>query len=196
MRLLNRFLKHVSKEPSGHWIWTGYVDKKSGRGAFRMGNRLAPTMNSSRAAWTILRGVIPPEKWVLHDCDRSDCVNPAHLYLGDSKDNYEDRRRAGRGLDGDRACFRKCPEKLARGLRNGAHTHPERRPRGEAHGQAKLNPGAVQEILQLSRDGWQQREIAAKFGVHQATVWRVLHRRTWVTKGDESVRPGHARRGV
>jgi hypothetical protein len=51
-----------------------------------------------------------------------------------------------------------------------------RRPRGEGNGQAKLTADKVKAIRAASGS---QREIAAAFGVCEATVNRIKHGRTW-----------------
>lgn len=44
---------------------------------------------------------------------------------------------------------------------------------------AKLNPIKVVEIRWLASQGVYQRTIAKRFGIKQATVWAVIHRKTW-----------------
>ena len=51
--------------------------------------------------------------------------------------------------------------------------------RGAAHPAAKLTPEVIQEILRRGAAGEYQRDIAARFGVSQSTVWRVIHGKTW-----------------
>lgn len=181
MTLIERFLGQVEKRSDGHWIWKGYVSKSSGRGVFRFGGKNVPRMSSSRAAWAVLKGPIPAGSIVLHrvSCNLAACVNPDHLYLGTYSDNTKDAVSTGRQPIGDKHPARVHPERMARGERNGAHTHPERRPRGERHGQAKLTAIQVHEVFALRKQGLLQREIAAKFGVHQRTVWRILSGKGW-----------------
>ncbi len=90
--------------------------------------------------------------------------------------------------------MRRYPERIARGERNGAHTHPERKPRGDAHwarqhpewvrageqhGNAKLTDARVAEMRRLAAAGWSQTALAQRFGISQATAWAAIHRRTW-----------------
>lgn len=44
-----------------------------------------------RMAWLLYCDEIPSGKLVLHTCDNRKCVNPEHLYIGDAKDNAQDR---------------------------------------------------------------------------------------------------------
>lgn len=53
-------------------------------------------------------------------------------------------------------------------------------PRGTRHGLAKLTDDAVRQIRSLwERGGIRQRDIATQFGVNQAVVWAVIHRKAW-----------------
>lgn len=51
--------------------------------------------------------------------------------------------------------------------------------RGSRMGTARLTEDQVREIRQLGRSETNQYEIAARFGVHQATVSRILLRKGW-----------------
>ncbi len=52
-------------------------------------------------------------------------------------------------------------------------------PRGVDHGMAKLTDEDVRSIRVLARAGNSQRAIADRYGVHQANVWSIVHRKTW-----------------
>jgi len=69
------------------WLWTGTTDGRYG---------LLDVAKAHRVSWTIRRGPIPPQAHVLHHCDVTLCVNPAHLFLGDPGVNARDRQAKGR----------------------------------------------------------------------------------------------------
>jgi len=71
------------------WNWT--ASTKSGYGVFWDGKR---RISAHRYSLELHLGKpIPGDLWVLHVCGNRRCVNPAHLYLGDAKDNAVDRDR-------------------------------------------------------------------------------------------------------
>lgn len=124
-----------------------------------LGGRGTGATGSHRVAWTISHGPIPDGLWVLHRCDNPPCCNPAHLFLGTVSDNNKDMCAKGR---------------------HGSKTNPEAMPRGTRHGLAKLTDDAVRQIRSLwERGGIRQRDIATQFGVNQAVVWAVIHRKAW-----------------
>ena len=90
-------------------------------------------------------------------------LNPRwdNLAWGTRKDNAADRERHGTTARGDRHGFAGRPHLP-----------------GQSNPASKLNPQAVCEIRALS-GLMKQRDIAAKFGVHQAVVWRVINRKAW-----------------
>lgn len=55
-----------------------------------------------RAAYMIASGVDPGDLQVCHSCDNPPCCNPAHLFLGSAKENYEDSRSKDRHSRGER----------------------------------------------------------------------------------------------
>lgn len=66
-----------------------------------------PTQRAHRMAYEIENGPIPKGRHVLHRCDVPACINPAHLYLGDQKDNVRDmlerkRARVGEACSGSK----------------------------------------------------------------------------------------------
>lgn len=85
------------------WNWVGgsarqkrdkpYSPKNSGYGSFKFGE---VKCNSHIVAFCLTHGFtsIPKENgkslFVCHTCDNRLCCNPAHLYLGTSKDNVKD----------------------------------------------------------------------------------------------------------
>lgn len=90
---LQKFARyHEVDQETGCWNWLKYVDPSTGYGNFRQdGHQLA-----HRWAYATFRGEIPKGMWVLHSCDNRRCVNPDHLFLGNSRDNVLDMVAKGR----------------------------------------------------------------------------------------------------
>ena len=150
LTLEERFWKRVVKSPKC-WLWNGYRDPKGYGRLMIDGN---PVL-ASRLSWHLHYGDIPCNKdgdaaYVLHKCDNPSCVNPNHLYLGDSQDNMDDMWSRGRAKPGHLA--------------------------GEKHGMAKLTEIQVREI-RATRGS--HTEIARKFGVSVTTVCDIRNRRVW-----------------
>lgn len=104
-----------------------------------------------RFSWELHSGPTPEGLCVLHRCDTPRCVRPDHLFLGTQLENIADRHAKGR--DG--------------------------RVAGDAHPQAKLTAADVRTIRSLRDEGVLQRDIAARFGIRQATVNAILLGRAW-----------------
>lgn len=143
MTILEKFLAKVKvNEETGCWEWTAQRAKgKWPYGHFRIGKK---TWLAHRASWFLHRGVIPDGMDVCHRCDNPSCVNAEHLFLGTQLDNTVDAARKGRLATGRQCGVWTHRDRFLAGMRNrvnGAHTHPERMPRGEKHGGAKLTEG-------------------------------------------------------
>jgi hypothetical protein len=103
-----------------------------------------------RLVYELVHGDIPPDMLICHTCDNPPCCNPAHLFVGSQYDNAMDRERKQR------------------------LNHP----RGESHAGTNLTEAQVLEI----RSRWpgeKQSDIGADYGVGQATVWRIIHKKVW-----------------
>lgn len=148
-----RFLEQVDK--SGDcWNWSG---SKSGHGygAFYLHGK---SLKAHRVSYIIHHGKIPAGEVVLHDCDRSECVNPDHLKTGTQSQNLRD-------------CFKR--------KRHSSFTHPEKHVWGEKVSWAKLTNAQVLSIRQLLADGMTQAAIARQFGVAPATIRNIKFGTAW-----------------
>ncbi len=163
----------VQHGPDECWGWNGTHDPDGYGTMPGMGIRARPP-RAHRVSWEIYRGSIPPKMQVLHTCDVRDCSNPAHLFLGTNADNMADRNAKGR---------------QARGERSGSYLHPDRVPRGEANGIAKLTAERVRTIrrryvprghVSAIPDGASGRRLAIEYGVTPALISAVIHRRVWM----------------
>lgn len=139
--------------PDACWLYRGRPDH-NGYGRFAM--RLAQgyvQMTASRAAYLIWVGTIPDGCLVCHTCDNPACVNPRHLWLGTQTDNMRDAALKQR-------------------------TRPSGC-RGSAHGNARLDAGAVREIRERLAAGETCKRVARDFGVARVTVNAIKTRRRW-----------------
>lgn len=83
------FLARIVKNDSGCHIYSGPI-APNGYGTFG-GRKLAHWVSYEHFV-----APIPKGKWVLHRCDVRDCVNPAHLFLGNATLNMQDALNKGR----------------------------------------------------------------------------------------------------
>lgn len=91
-----RFLAKVIKTDKC-WDWQGSI-KDTGYGCFSYKSK---TRCANRMSYEIFVGEIPKDMWVLHRCDRRECVNPNHLFLGTYLDNINDMINKSRNQKGE-----------------------------------------------------------------------------------------------
>ena len=167
-RTPNDFWKLLKRVPnvrlgSDCWIWThGHVNAgistvalKDGYGVFKYRGKQWLT---HRLAWTLKHGEIPKspitgkDKLILHHCDTPSCCNPDHLFIGTDAVNRRDMVAKGRAKY---AC-------------------------GEQDSQAKLTDSLVREIRSKYTGKYGQiSALAREYGVHVATMYSVVARKTW-----------------
>lgn len=143
---LDRLWGRVEKS-EGCWLWPGC--RRNGRhGAISVHD--APVY-VHRLSFAQHFGPIPPGVQILHKCDTRNCVRPDHLIAGSDVDRCALTKARGRAS---------TPPRLL-GLRNV---------------NAWLSDEAVAEIrAEWASGNWKQRDIAAKHGCSQSTVWRLVH---------------------
>ena len=87
-----RFLDKVNVSQSGCHEWISVLHR-DGYGKFYFdGKQVA----SHIVSYKLFVGEVPKGMWVLHKCDNRKCVNPEHLFLGDSIANIKDMDKKGR----------------------------------------------------------------------------------------------------
>ena len=141
-RLLN--MSRVNPE-SGCRECTRYK-RKTGYGLIGVAGKV---LSAHRVAYEIWVGAIPAGMFVCHHCDNPSCINPEHLFIGNHKDNAEDKVSKGR----------------------------QYHPIGEIHGRAKVTEDQVMKIREIT--GKFQREIAEMFGIDRSQVSDIRNNRTW-----------------
>lgn len=82
---------------TGCWIWNG-AKSSTGYGAIQLG--VKNTGKAHRVSWELVNGPINDGLFVCHKCDTPACVNPNHLFLGDSFANMGDMAKKKRSLIG------------------------------------------------------------------------------------------------
>lgn len=162
------------------WVWTR-ATTEWGYGVLRFSGR---RWRAHRVAWEMANGDIPQGQLVLHRCDNPRCVKnvadesgPAHLFLGTNDDNMADMVAKGRGAG-------------AVGERNGTHTKPERRARGNRHPNTKLTPAIVLGIRDRVARGETRTSVAKDLGVSVNTVSLIVMGKSWawLNPASEAVR--------
>lgn len=145
--LEERFWERVDVQgPDECWEWT------AGRiaGGYGRINDLGRPLGAHRVSWEIENQTSVPEGLVVcHRCDNPPCCNPAHLFVGTTRDNAQDRDRKGRGLH------------------------------GEANYCAKLTWDSVRSIRRRVDAGERQCDLAREYGVTRTTINDIVKGRSW-----------------
>jgi hypothetical protein len=145
-----RFWAKVSRSDSC-WIWTA-ATRGPGYGAFRVGSArdgTRRTVPAHRYMYELINGSVSSDLQVCHRCDNPPCVRPDHLFLGTNADNIADKVAKGRA------------------------------PCGMSSPNHRLTDADVIGIRRACEAGDCQRKVAARFGVCQRTVSRVVRRELW-----------------
>lgn len=137
------------------WVWAG-DHTPPGYGLISVVRRgVRKRFYTHRIAYEIAFGPIPDGMLVCHRCDNPPCANPAHLFLGRGSDNHADMTTKGRGA-------------LPPPTRRGVTSHL-----------AKLTEDDVIAIRAARENGERTYDIAARFGLNQTYVYKILHGATW-----------------
>lgn len=131
------------------WFWKA-GHKSDGYGVIGVKGKC---LTAHRIMWQMENGPIPKGMHVLHKCDKPNCVNPRHLFLGTHADNMADMGRKGRAGVKDQ--------------------------NGQKNDSAKLTDEQVKEIRRLAESGMTQKSIAKKFNVSRANVCVIVNRKRW-----------------
>ncbi len=98
-----RFIEKIKVDPvSGCWLWQAGL--RDGYATLRVGDK-----RKSAHIWAYERfiGKIPEGMLCCHKCDKPECVNPYHIFLGTHKDNIFDAMQKNRMKSGNRTLLTK-----------------------------------------------------------------------------------------
>jgi HNH endonuclease len=138
------------------WLWTGSIVGR-GYGEFNAGGQ---KIKAHRFSYELEFGPIEKEIFgepvaILHACDNSICVRPAHLLKGMKSENDADMIAKGRDV----------------------------KARGENQGHAKLTWENVRMIRDLwATKEWSLKQLAEKFEIGKTAIKQVVAQRTWRSK--------------
>ena len=150
-------------KPSGNCLVFVGNRTEQGYGRINVGGK---QVGAHRVAWELVHGPIPDGLCVLHRCDNPPCCYVDHLFLGTVGENNADRATKGRS----KGVFRVNDP-----------SHPATQRAGEKHWQARLSDADVEAIRVARAAGVTTVSLAAKYGVHTATISRIA-RGVWRRK--------------
>lgn len=145
---IDRFLRYVDdSDPDGCWPWIG--PRHNAYGVLQIDYQF---WLAHRLSFALHTGNLPDGAFICHHCDNPPCVQPLHLYAGDSATNVADMMSRGRGVA----------------------------PAGEQNGFSRITSEQVIAIRADWETGrYTQTELGRTYGVPQAHVSRIVLRRVW-----------------
>lgn len=153
--LIERFWEKVDRRgPDECWLWTAGTNGR-GYGQIKEGAPKRKMLLAHRVSYKMAKGSMPDDLFVLHECDRPLCCNPAHLFLGTNQDNMDDMVKKRR----------------------------QSRLPGEQNGKSKLTEEQVEEIRRDYVRGSRthgQPALARKYHVAQPTIGKILRGERWI----------------
>lgn len=174
-KLRKRILSHCAINPtSGCWEWTSSITYR-GYGQIQV---CQSPEYAHRVSWEVFQKEPIGDSFVLHKCDNRKCVNPDHLFLGSHSDNMHDMATKGRAASGVRNGAHTHPETRARGERSGRRVKPESYPRvnGETAPNSKLSNAQALEIFQAQGT---YDSIAAHYKISRTSVANIKRGRAY-----------------
>lgn len=131
------------------WNWIGTLNPTMAYGYFYYeGKRL----RAHRFSFAFHVGPITKGLLVLHKCDNPSCVNPAHLYLGTSQDNSNDKMLRGR----------------------------DNKEKGVDRWSAKLTENDVRAMrIDYVSHKFGCKQLGKKYGVHPSIAWKIVNNKSW-----------------
>lgn len=140
--------EHVVVDDRSCWLWQGADYNERGYGKLMA---FGVRMKAHRWFYTHFNGHIPAGLCVLHKCDVTKCVNPAHLELGTHADNNRQRHERGR----------------------------DARQKGEMNARSKLNEATAREVLRLRAAGLSHRQISQQLNIGLSRAKSIANGHTW-----------------
>lgn len=137
------------------WLWNTSLDKDG----YGKGTMQCKTVIAHRSIYQGKRNVIlNKEQLVLHTCDIRNCCNWNHLYVGNDKQNSDDKIARGRFVLGSRVNL----------------------PKGTQQVNSKLTEEQVYQMRRSYYSGyWTQADLVQVFKVGKSVVQRILAHQDW-----------------